>query len=269
VNLPIAILVVLGAAAVATLALALVRRSTRGPLLADGGRGGPKIIVTGTLFAVVLAFVILAAFQTYNGAKTAGQSEAAALLDMARAAALFPPAQRDQLHAAFTCYGRAVVTQEWPAMEDGHSSPLVEHWIGEYRALYRRLDLRSTRAELAFKELLDQGATRTAGRLQRLDKATPSVPTPLWLALVFGGCVAVAVQLGLADPRERLRVEGLMVGGVASVIAAGLLIVYFLDHPYARHTGGIQPTAMHESLLLMQSLEPNLRPGCSQTGRPV
>ena len=268
-NIPIAILIVLGAAAVAALALALLRRRAGGPLLADGGRGGPKIIVTGTLFAVVLAFVILAAFQTYNGAKTAAQSEAVAVLDMARAATLFSPAQRDQLHAAFTCYGRAVVAQEWPAMENGHSSPLVERWIGEYRGVYRRLDVRPPREQLAFKELLDQGATRAAGRLQRLDKATPSVPTPLWLALVFGGCVAVALQLGLADPRERFRVEGLMVGGVASVIAAGLLIVYFLDHPYSGHTGSIEPAAMQESLLLMRGLEPNLRPGCSQTGRPV
>ncbi len=268
-NLPVAILIVLGAAAVAALALALVRRRAGGPLLADSGRATPMIQVTGTLFAVVLAFVILAAFQTYNGAKTAAQSEAGAVLDMARTAALFPPAQRDQLRAALACYGRAVVAQEWPAMENGHSSPLVDHWIEEYRAVYGRLDLRSPREQLAFKELLDQGATRTAGRQQRLSEGTSSVPTPLWLALVFGGCVAVALQLGMADPSERLRVHGLLVAGVASVIAAGLLIVYFLDHPYQRHTGGIRPTAMHQTLVMMGGIQPNLRPGCSQTGRPV
>jgi len=219
VNLPIAILVVLGAAAVAALALALVRRRAGAPLLADGGRGGPKIIVTGTLFAVVLAFVILAAFQTYNGAKTAAQSEAVAVLDMARAASLFPPAQRDQLHAAFTCYGRAVVAQEWPAMENGHSSPLVEHWIAEYRSLYRRLDLRPPRAQLAFKELLDQGATRTAGRLQRLDKATPSVSPERWEAAqrtMFDSlrsnrtqgrvaCTDTSPELGSVHPRAGKR----------------------------------------------------------------
>jgi hypothetical protein len=46
-------LVVMGAAAVAALALALVRHRAEGPLLAEGGRGGPNIIVTGTLFAVM------------------------------------------------------------------------------------------------------------------------------------------------------------------------------------------------------------------------
>jgi hypothetical protein len=55
------------------------------------------ITVTGTIFAVVLAFVIFAAFETYDGARTGAQSEAAAVLDMGRTAAFFPPTARDQL----------------------------------------------------------------------------------------------------------------------------------------------------------------------------
>ena len=97
--------------------------------------------MTGTLFAVVLAFVILAAFQTYNGAKMGAQSEASAVLDMDRTAVLFPPAQRDQLSADLVCYGRAVVEEEWPAMRNGHSSSLVDYWVEAYRAEFERLDL--------------------------------------------------------------------------------------------------------------------------------
>jgi hypothetical protein len=132
-SLPAAVVVVLGAGGLAALAFAFVRRRTRGALLAESGRGRPMIQVTGTLFAVVLAFVILAAFQTYNGAKAGAQSEAAAVLDIARTAALYPPAQRDQLRADLVCYGRAVVYQEWPAMRKGHSSPLVDYWVEAYR----------------------------------------------------------------------------------------------------------------------------------------
>jgi hypothetical protein len=268
-DLLVALLVVLGAAVVAGLALALVHRVAGRSLLADSGRGRPMIQVTGTLFAVVLAFVILAAFQTYNGARAGAQSEAAAVLDMARTAALFPPAQRDQLRSDFVCYGRAVVEQEWPAMRNGHSSPLVDHWVDSYRALFARVDLRTPREQLAFQDLLSQATIRTAGRLQRLAEDTGSVPTPLWLALVFGGCVAVALQLSMADPRERVLVQGVLVAGFASVVAAGLLIVNFLDHPYQAHTGGIQPTAMRQTLVMMRNLEPGLRAGCSQSGQPV
>jgi hypothetical protein len=267
VALPVAILIVLGAGAVAALALALVHHRAGQALLANSGRG-PMIQVTGTLFAVMLAFVILAAFQTYNGARAGAQSEAQAVFDMARTAALFPSADRDRLRADFVCYGRAVVDQEWPAMRSGHSSPAVDHWVGAYRAVFGRLDLRSPREQLGLEDLLDQAATRTAGRLQRLNDDTPSVPTPLWLALVFAGCVAVALQLGMADPRERLYVQGLLVAGSASVVAAGLLIVYFLDHPYHSHTGGLEPKAMRQTLVLTANLDPGLRPPCSQSGQP-
>jgi hypothetical protein len=153
-------------------------------------------------------------------------------------------------------------------MEKGHSSRLVDYWVEAYRAVFGRLDLRSPRQQLGFQELLDRAATRTAGRLERLSEASPAVPRPMWLALLFAGCISVALQLVIVDPRERLRGQGLLVAGVASVVAAGLLIVYFLDHPYGRHTGGIEPSAMEQSLVLTEKLEPKVRPGCSPSGRP-
>jgi hypothetical protein len=268
-SLPIAIVVVLAAAAAATLAFEFVHRRAEGPLLVDAGRGRPMIQVTGTLFAVVVAFVILAAFQTYNGAKSGAQSEAAAVLDMSRTAAFFPPAQRNQLRADLVCYGRAVVDQEWPSMRHGRSSPFVDQWIAAYRAEFGRLDLASARRQLGLQDLLNQASTRTTGRQQRLSDDTPTVPTALWVALVFGGGVVVALQLGMADPRNRLAVHAPMVAGLASVVAAALLIVYFLDHPYQQPLGGIKPSAMRQTLRMMRNLEPGLAPGCSQSGRPV
>ena len=267
-SLAVSILIVLAAAGLAAGAFVLVHRSTARPLLADSGRGRPMIQVTGTLFAVVLAFVILAAFQTYNGAKTGAQSEASAVLAMARTAALFPPAQRDALRGDFVCYGRAVVDQEWPAMRDGQSSPVVDDWVGAYQTEFGRLSLHSPREQLGFQNLLNLDGTRTAGRQQRLSDDNPAVPTPLWIALIFGGCMAVALQLGMADPRERLTVHALLLAGLASVVAAGLLVVNFLDNPYQRHAGGIQPNAMRRTVVMMEHLEPSLRPACGQSGRP-
>lgn len=263
-SLPLAALIVLGAAALAGLAFVLLDRAAK-PFVPEAARGGPTLIVSGALFAVVLAFVTLAAFQTYNGAKAGAQTEAAALLDMARTAALFPPSQRDRLRANFICYGRTVVNQEWPAMRNGHPSPSVDYWIGAYRAAFGRLDLRSPREQLSFQDLLNLANTRTAGRQQRLSQATPSVPTLLWLALVFGGCIVVALQLSLAG--SGVRAHALLVAGLAALIAAGLLVIYVLDHPYKSHTGGIQPGAMRRTLVMMENLEPSLRPGCRESGQ--
>jgi hypothetical protein len=265
----LAILIVLGAGAVTALAFALVQRWARGPLLLDSGRGRGMIQVVGTSFAVLLAFVILAAFQTYSGARAGAGSEATAVLDMARTAALFPEAQRDQLRSDLICYGRAVVSEEWPAMRQGHSSPFVDRWIAAYRTLFGQLDLHTTRQQLALQDLLNLANARTAGRQQRLNDDTPAIPTPLWLALIFGGVVAVALQISVVDPRERFLVLGLMTAAVAGVVAAGLLVVYFLDHPYEQKTGGIQPSAMRQTLTEVENLEPGMPPACSRSGLPV
>jgi hypothetical protein len=268
-DLPLAILIVLGAAGAAAGAFVLVQWRARGPLLIDSGRGRPMVTVTGTLFTVVLAFVILAAFNTYDGARSGASTEANAVLDMVRTAPLFPAAQRARLQSDLTCYGRAVVFEEWPAMRHGRSSPLVDYWIARYRGEFTRLQVHSLRQQAAFQDLLTLANNRTAGRQQRLADDYPTVPTPLWLSLLLGGCISVALQLGMADPRERFRVLGLMIAGFAAVVATGLLVVYFLDHPFQPHIGGIQPGAMRHALVLMRELTPRLHILCSATGEPL
>jgi hypothetical protein len=267
VNIAVGILIVVAAATLGFALVALVRRSGHA-VLRNPARGTPMAIVAGTSNAVLLAFVILAAFQTYNSARSGAATEANAVLDMARTAALFPPAQRDQLRSDLVCYGRAVVNEEWPAMQKGHSSSLVDYWIASYRDEFGRLTVISPRQQVAFQDLLTQAASRTTGRQQRLSDATPTVPTPLWLALVLAGCLAVALQLGMADPEERLSVQGLQVGGVAAIVATGLVVINFLDHPYAPHVGAIQPSAMRHTLALARTLEPPANPRCTSTGRP-
>ena len=163
VSLPLGVFIVLGAGALAGLAFFFLDRAAAKPFVPEAARGGPTLIVSGALFAVVLAFVTLAAFQTFNSAKAGAQTEGAAVLDMARTAALFPPSQRDQLRADLICYGRAVVYQEWPAMGNGHSSPAVEYWIGAYRAEFGRLQLRSPREQLSFQDILNLANVRRRG----------------------------------------------------------------------------------------------------------
>lgn len=154
-------------------------------------------------------------------------------------------------------------------MRQGHSSAVVDHWISQYRSTFGRLTVHSLTAQAALEDLLTLAQARTTGRQQRLSDDTAAVPTPLWAALIFVGFVAVSLQLGMADRGERLRIQGLQVAGVAAVVTTGLLIVNFLDHPYATQSGGIQPAAMRRSVVLMHNLAPGLRPTCTESGRPL
>jgi hypothetical protein len=253
---------------VAVLLMTALRRRLKAPLLNDPARGTPMITIVGTAFAVLLAFITLAAFQTYNGAKTGAASEADALLDMFKSAGFFPAAERDELRADLVCYGRAVIHQEWPAMRRGERAPVVDVWITTYRTVFERLTLRSAGERLGLQDLLASARDRTYGRRDRLTAATPSVPTPLWVGLVLAGCIAVLIQLVMADPREHMLIQGAMIGGVAAMVAIGLLLINFLDHPYRSGPGSIQPSEMTLTLAMMREQEPGLRLPCRVDGVP-
>jgi hypothetical protein len=265
-NLLVAFAIVVAAAAVAVLLMVAARRRLKRPVLLEPARGTPTLTLVGTAFAVLLAFITLAAFQTYNGAKSGAASEATSVLEMFRTAEFFPPDQRDELRSDLVCYGRAVVNVEWPAMGDGNRAPLVDSWIAAYRRLFARLDVGLPRANEGFQELLEEARGRTDGRQERLEQAEPSVPSPLWLVLLLGGIVAIVLQLAMADPRERLLVQCAMIAGVAAIVAAGLLLVWFLDHPYEGHAGSIRPTEMQRTLAEMHAVDPGLSVPCGTDG---
>ena len=132
----------------------------------------------GTAFAVLLAFLTVAAFGTYNGAKAGAEAEAVSVLELSRTAALFPPDERDELRADLVCYGRAVAEHEWLTMRDGDHSEQVDYWVGEYGDLLAVLSLSTARERLAYEELLREGDRRTDGRRERLTQSRPSVPAP-------------------------------------------------------------------------------------------
>jgi hypothetical protein len=267
-SLAVALAIVVGAAAVTACLLAAVYHRTSAPLLGDPGRGSSMITMVGTAFAVLLAFLTVAAFQTYNGAKSGAASEAVAVLEMSRAAGFFHPRERDELRSELVCYGRSAAADEWLTMRDGDHSERVDHWVTAIGDTLKRFDLRSAREQVAFADLLSEADARTAGRRERLTQSEPSVPAPLWVVLILGGCVTVLFQLAMVDPRERRLVQGGMIVGVSVVVAAGLLLVNFLDHPYSDRAATIQPDEMRETLVMIAEEHPVSRPPCTEDGTP-
>jgi hypothetical protein len=102
------LVIIVAAGAVAVLAMGVLRRIGRGPLLVDPTRGTSMATVVGSAFAILLAFMIIVAFQTYSGAKSAADSEGTAALEMFRTVAYFPAKQHDAARSDLVCYARAV-----------------------------------------------------------------------------------------------------------------------------------------------------------------
>ncbi len=72
----------------------------------------------GIAFAILLGFVVLQAYDSYNDAKRGGELEAQAVLELTRTASAFTPEEHALLEGTLFCYGRAVIEQGWPAMRE-------------------------------------------------------------------------------------------------------------------------------------------------------
>jgi Protein of unknown function (DUF4239) len=264
----VAVIVAVAVAAGVSLMYAVRRTARADYFLTDTTRGSAIFGVVGTAFAVLLAFVMFVAFQSYTNARDASTAEASAVGRMFRTAEFFDPAQRDELHAELVCYARAVVHQEWPAMADGESSSVVDQWRLDLEDTIRRLDQRTQLEQSGFRQLLAERDVRSETRRDRLTEADPVVSAPVWLILGLGGAATIGFVLLFTDRRESFAVQGALMATVAAMVAASLTLVWFLDHPYEGENGSIEPTEMERTVANMEAEQQGLSPPCTSSGDP-
>jgi Protein of unknown function (DUF4239) len=270
----IALTIIAIAVAIAVTLMLLVRRfvAPRGGFFTDPDRAAGVFGVTGTGFAVLLAFVIFLSFSSYDRARDKASVEAVAISQLFRTAKLFSPAAERRLHGELICYARAVIDDEWKTMRHGRESPLVNGWLLRIEQTIDGIQVQGEKQRVAYDHWFAQAAERREGRRGRLDEAEPLVPSLVWLALFLGGALIIAYMCFYADPAEPFFVQALMMGAVTTMVVAGLLVVRFLDHPYENASGGIKPTTMTMTLRRMEDEEKasgaRAAPPCDGRGRP-
>lgn len=253
-------------AAAITAKLLVRRRAPLGGWFTDSSRSAGTLSVIGTMFAVMLAFVILFSLQSYQRARNGASAEAVAVTELDGVSSVFAKQTADRLRGALVCYGRAVINDEWSAMQAGHSSDRVESWIANLHRDFEAADLRGARQEAAYAQWFDEEAQRREGRRERLAEASPLVPLPLWFALGIGASLTLAYMVAQADRREGVVIQSIPIGFVTALVTAGLCVVYFLDHPYTGGSGSIQPTEMNRTLML---IDHDVVAPCDERGNPT
>ena len=250
----LALAIIAIAATVAITLMLAIRRfaAPAGGFFTDPDRAAGVFGVTGTGFAVLLAFVIFLAFSSYDRARDKASVEAVAISQLFRTANLFSQDARRQLHGELICYARAVIHDEWRTMRDERESRLVDGWLAQIERTVDGMQLHGDSQRLGFDHWFDQSAERREGRRGRLAEAAPLVPSLVWLALFLGGGLMIVYMCLYADPREPAFVQALMIGAVTTMVVAGMLVVRFLDRPYTDASGSIKPTAMTTTLRQME-----------------
>jgi hypothetical protein len=263
-------MIVLGTGA-SVLAVILVRRKAPpgghlGAIPAASGIFG----VVGTGFAVLLAFVIFSAFDSYHAARQYVGTESVALRQLSSTAAFFPPADRDTLQAQLICYGRAVVQDEWPRMQQGQESALAGQWLVRMDQTVQAMPLQNDKEIAALSNWFSQNQQRQEGRRGRLAESTAFVPGFVWFLLLVLVVVTMGYACLFADPE--VEPLGQVAGAVAlaATLVAGLALVWVLDRPFNDRGAAIGPARMQAVVQTMEAGYASSTPlPCGPSGQPT
>ena len=214
---------------------------------------GPEFQVVGTIYAVLLAFVVITVWQHHNGITDTVEDEASNLLELGRDAQQYPEAVARPLLDALRAYAEAVVDDEWDAMRRGGESPRAHEAYADLWRLYRALPVSDFRELAAQTETLRRMNDLADNRNLRLLRARERIPAVLWVTLLAGAVLTVGFSyfFGVSN----LRLHLLATATFAGTIALFIFVIVVLETPFTR-AGAVSPEPFRRVLRLMQDVGP-------------
>jgi Protein of unknown function (DUF4239) len=202
---------------------------------------GFLLSIVGILFAVVLAFVVAAAWGSYDAAQRTADAEAAGVAEAFVTATVLPEPTRSRLRTLMANYAFEVRDHEWSMLANRTPDSNAQQYLLDAfetvariptppnESVQNALHLQTVQ-QVALQSLHDLNAARR----QRLLDVERHIPTDLYVALILGWIIVLAFDFLFGGPRVlQLTMTALLTAMIGLLFA---LVVEF-DLPYGR---GIQ-----------------------------
>lgn len=233
-TVPIAVLMVVSvivAAAIILFAVWLVRRLV--PATEDGFHAeisAPMLGVVAALFGLILAFVIILAYENFIEANANISREADAIASIVRDSDAFPEPGRANVQRAAGAYVRNVVEHEWDQMREGRDSELARGSMTELFAAFRTVEPR-TQMEIAFYDDAVRQLNRALeARRDRIETADGGLPSDIVVLVLFSSLVIIVYAILVGSPSFWFHALGPVAIGV--VVVLSLVVLADLTYPF-------------------------------------
>ena len=202
-------------------------------LVATNDMIGNALQTLGTVYAVLLAFVVFVVWGQFNEARAAVENEANSIGDLYRVLAGLSPPTRDSARRKLLAYLDEVLGDEWAAMAclDEHttaalSADLELVW-DELRQARPADELQHTYLTEALNRFNDLSDARSV----RLSTARMRMPFALRALLYLGA--AMTVGLMFCQGVESFTLHALAAGSLAGAIAHVIYVIEDLDDAFS------------------------------------
>ncbi len=190
----------------------------------------PLLAVVGTLFAILLGFMVANAMARFEEARSNIQQEAGALGDIFRLADGLPDPISPKLRIECLQYAQVVVNEEWQLMEDDKLSDKAWNISGDMWQQLTHFEPKTQREANIHQTLLECMTKFGESRRTRFAQLTYALPNSMWLVVSVGGLAIIVFTyfFGL----ESLPLQLTMTTIVATILALNIFLLVAFDNPF-------------------------------------
>jgi Protein of unknown function (DUF4239) len=208
--------------------------------------------VLGVAYAVLLALMVIAVWEQWEGAKATVDDEASQLAEIYWIAHQLPQPEGRHIQELAHSYAEVVVDEEWPLMAQGEFSPKAWATIDEIRDSIQSLHASNDDQLLLDQQALERVHGLADARRDRLLAAEEGLPAIMWVVMVGGGFIVVGFTYLFGMENNLTHI--LMVAALAMIISSVLFTVASLNYPF-RGDVHIGPDAFEQILWRFKTSE--------------
>lgn len=212
---------------------------------------GYFLSIIGTLYAVLLGFVIVDAMNNLQNARMVAEQEANSLCNVFMISEGLSPGCRGRLRFACSKYADAVVTHEWRTMRLGESSTEAVVALMGLWTTVAKFDPVTEGEKNLQAAILEEVSELSDNRRDRLVNSAHGVAPLMWAVLILGGIFTVIFTYFFAT--ASITAQVLMTVIVSITLSLNVFLVFVFGYPFATELG-VRPEALRLDQLIFKRM---------------
>jgi Protein of unknown function (DUF4239) len=250
----LAVLIIGGSAAYGGLGVFLGRKLTKAHV-AEGHNDVlvPVFLTAGVIYAVLLGFMVVAVWETYDAAHANVAEEAATLVPLYRETTVMAPEKGAAMRELIRDYAETVAGEEWKTMRaTGKLSEKARKDTGDIFRVYATLTPSDKVREFIDAQFLQTFTTVLVDRNKRLFQAQEELSWVIWMGVIGGGAIIIGMSFFLYMDKPWPQI--IMVGVMSGLIGMLWFIMVVLNKPFAGPLA-LDPAAFEQSISVFNDID--------------
>lgn len=199
--------------------------------LADIGSLNSFVVVFGTLYGIMTAFIVVEVWNQYNTSHHLFEQEAQALEKLFRLSLYFKDTSLNKrMNEVITEYAAIVIENDFKHLGEGERHVDEEKTFRQISQVIRHISFKDDHAQVVFDHIINQYGQLSQVRTERINHSLIRLPLPLKAFFYLSSAIIVVTFLFM--PFANIYYGYLATGSLVFILTMASYIIEGLDNPF-------------------------------------